>query len=112
MGVLFSIFFREGVSVMGKFVGVLFLAALLSFVSSVGCLGQSQATRYAGETYPAGSNIQSAITDAGTTGTVIIPAAYGNLTETFTNTNNIPILDLRRATKAYGNVANVMDYGA
>lgn len=40
--------------------------------------------------------IQQAITQAGTTGAVLIPASYG--AGTFTNPNNILVLDLRSAT--------------
>lgn len=49
------------------------------------------------------SNIQEAIKLAGTTGTVIIPADYLYPTETFTNPNNITVLDYRNKTlKVWG----------
>lgn len=54
------------------------------------------------------ANIQAAITDAGTTGSVVIPSHYAG-TDGFTNPNSIPITDLRKSAI---HVANVKMWGA
>jgi len=46
-------------------------------------------------------NIQAAITAAGTSGAVIIPASYAGV-DTYTNPNNILILDLRQGALGIG----------
>jgi len=57
------------------------------------------------------SNIQAAITDAGTNGTVVIPADYPG-TDSFTNPNGVQILDMRGDASAYRGFYNVRDFGA
>jgi hypothetical protein len=54
------------------------------------------------------ANIQAAITDAGTTGIVIIPANYAG-TDTYSNPNNIVIWDHRRST--YANLLKFSTFG-
>lgn len=53
----------------------------------------------AGQAFPTGSTIQAAISAAGTNGTVIIPASYLG-SDSYTNPNNIGILDWRTGTAA------------
>jgi len=50
--------------------------------------------RYAGANYTNGNTIQAAISDAGATGTVVIPATYTGA-DSYTNPNNILIVDQR-----------------
>ena len=57
------------------------------------------------------ANIQAAITDAGTNGTVVIPADY-NGADSFTNPNNVQVLDMRGDASGYRGVYNVRDFGA
>lgn len=56
-------------------------------------------------------SIQAAITDAGTSGTVVIPKEYSG-TDLFTNPNNVQILDLRGDASGNRGVYNVRDFGA
>jgi hypothetical protein len=56
------------------------------------------------------ATIQAAITDAGTTGAVIIPSSYVG-SDTFSNPNTIPILDLRGGAGWTG-FLNVKAFGA
>jgi len=53
------------------------------------------------------ANIQAAITDAGTGGTVVIPRSYSG-SDTYTNPNNIPITDLRGAPDRQRGIINVV----
>src|SRR5438477_487438 len=57
------------------------------------------------------ANIQAAITDAGTTGAVIIPSSYVAV-DTFTNPNNVPIIDLRGGAGRWRGAVSVRDLGA
>jgi len=57
------------------------------------------------------ASIQAAITDAGTNGTVVIPADYAG-TDSFTNPNNIQIVDQRGDASVTRGVYNVRDFGA
>ncbi len=56
-------------------------------------------------------SIQAAITDAGSKGTVLIPSDYAG-TDTFTNPNKIPVIDLRGDASAMRGTYNVRDFGA
>ncbi|HLH05685.1 MAG TPA: glycosyl hydrolase family 28-related protein [Terriglobales bacterium] len=57
------------------------------------------------------SSIQDAITDAGSTGSVLIPADYAGI-DNFTNPQNIPIVDLRGGSSGPRGYLNVKDFGA
>lgn len=57
------------------------------------------------------ANIQAAIADAGTKGTVIIPSDYSG-TDSFTNPNNVQVLDLRGDASTLRGSFNVRDFGA
>src|SRR5579872_1929816 len=58
------------------------------------------------------ANIQAAITDAGSSGSVVIPASYTG-SDTYTNPNNINIVDLRGKPDRYKGFVNVVtDCGA
>lgn len=57
------------------------------------------------------ASIQAAITDASTTGAVLIPPSYA-LTDSYTNPNNIPIIDLRGGETAYRGYVSPKDFGA
>lgn len=57
------------------------------------------------------ANIQAAITDAGTNGTVVIPSDYEG-SDTFTNPHGIQIWDFRGDAASFRGVYNVKDYGA
>lgn len=65
------------------------------------------ATRFASQF----ANIQAAITDAGTNGSVVIPADYSG-SDSFTNPNNVQIMDMRGDASAYRGLYNVRDFGA
>jgi hypothetical protein len=65
------------------------------------------AARYASQF----ANIQAAITDAGTHGTVVIPADYTG-SDAFTNPNAIQVVDQRGDASAYRGYYNVRDFGA
>ena len=65
------------------------------------------AVRYASQF----ANIQAAITDAGTNGSVVIPGDY-NGTDSFTNPNNIQVMDMRGDASGYRGFYNVRDFGA
>mgnify|MGYP005810466599 CR=1 FL=1 len=56
-------------------------------------------------------SIQAAITDAGTTGTVVIPSDYTG-TDAFTNPNNIQIKDMRGDAAGTQGIYNIRDFGA
>lgn len=57
------------------------------------------------------ANIQAAITAAGTTGAVLIPSSYV-ASDTYSNPNKIPILDLRNGAGGWRGVVSVKDFGA
>ncbi len=57
------------------------------------------------------ANIQAAINDAGTNGSVVIPADY-NGADSFTNPNNIQVFDMRGDASAFRGFYNVRDFGA
>lgn len=57
------------------------------------------------------ASIQAAFTDAGTTGTVVIPSDYPG-TDAFTNPNKVPVFDLRGDASGNRGVYNVRDFGA
>jgi hypothetical protein len=61
-----------------------------------------------GATY---TTIQSAITAASTTGSVVIPSSYAG-TDTYTNPNAVPITDLRGGANAYRGYFYASDFGA
>jgi hypothetical protein len=56
-------------------------------------------------------SIQAAVADAGTSGTVVIPSDYQG-TDSFTNPNNVPVIDLRGDASGNRGVYNVRDFGA
>jgi hypothetical protein len=57
------------------------------------------------------ANIQAAVTDAATNGTVVIPSDY-SATDAFTNPNGVPVMDLRGGAAGFRGVYNVKDFGA
>ena len=57
------------------------------------------------------SSIQDAITDAGSTGAVVISSDYAGI-DGFTNPQNIPIIDLRGGASGTRGFFNVKDFGA
>ncbi|MGZ4816068.1 MAG: glycosyl hydrolase family 28-related protein [Terriglobales bacterium] len=57
------------------------------------------------------ANIQAAVTDAGTNGTVVIPSDY-NGSDAFTNPNKIQVFDMRGDASGYRGFYNVRDFGA
>ncbi len=57
------------------------------------------------------SSIQDAITDAGTTGAVVIPSDYAGR-DSFTNPQNIAVIDLRGGSAGARGFFNVKDFGA
>lgn len=56
-------------------------------------------------------SIQAAITDAGSSGSVVIPSDYSG-TDTFTNPNSVQVLDLRGGASSLRGAYNVRDFGA
>ena len=57
------------------------------------------------------SSIQAAITDAGSTGAVVISSDYAGI-DGFNNPQNIPIIDLRGGASGTRGLFNVKDFGA
>lgn len=56
-------------------------------------------------------SLQSAVDDAGTSGALVIPPGYAG-TDSFSNANHRPVLDLRRIGDFRGGRISVLDFGA
>jgi hypothetical protein len=56
-------------------------------------------------------SLQSAVNDAGTAGALVIPPGYSG-TDSFSNSNQRPVLDLRRIGDFRGGRISVLDFGA
>jgi len=82
-----------------------------SLAQKLGRQGDTPVTMAAGRFASQFANIQAAFTDAGTNGTVVIPADYTGA-DSFTNPNNVQVMDMRGDASGYRGFYNVRDFGA